>query len=420
MKLMTPEHDDLFRALTDCLHAWRRDLGLPDGAPVGREPPRPIVDRLAAALAADPRTSGLEGLSSQAFGFGGGCLSFGECAGALLRRIAAGRDPREVYDGLLDILATGRTTAIFVTSLAGLRCETSVDLTEKMSLRPPAAVPESGSTTSIFYPLKDPDQLFRLRPSLLPPPEAALVIEEPAVAVRECSSVEFGGNSSFQEAQAMLRAALKALLLASGQAPMLRDQYVVFPDPGWPSESSNGWSSTETAPHPAKASRELNSDELPRLYDFVSRGGMAEELDLAMEKLAQSRRIQRVEDRVVDLGTCLEMMMMHGQREQNTEITSKVSHRAAWLLGRTFEERKRVFDTARDLYADRSAAVHTGRLGKPKAPRSSEPPFVDLSAYDELCRSLLVTLLEREGWPEWMALTLGGPEAGARQLNTSG
>lgn len=406
-------NDDLLCIFKECV----RSLIDPDVASSemsqGVEVPDYLVSRYAAALASDTRTGILSNLWYHALN-GLGPFRIEECARALLRRVAEGYDPTTIHESLLELLTSKKASAVFVASLEGFSCEAPIQVSEGISLVPPDLVPGSHATTVVFDLPRDSNSFTRRGHHFGPPLEAAFIVEHVGIEVIIPSLGEdqpFPRIQEFEETKRQMKVTLNAILLASGHAPAVRDQYVVFTDPGWPGERASGWSSDYTTRHYVQPSRGFNPNDLPRLHRLLSTSTMTSALDLAIEKLERSRRFLRLEDRVVELGTCLEMLMMHNESASNAEITNKISHRSAWLLGRTFEERKSIFFKTKALYADRSAAVHKGKLKKPETTQTD--------AYDRLCQALILELLERGSWPDpWTDLTLGGSASRAHSVHS--
>ena len=130
-------------------------------------------------------------------------------------------------------------------------------------------------------------------------------------------------------------------------------------------------------------------------------------LELSMSRFNRSRRSIHPEDRAIDLGTILEVLLMHDSSasDTNNEISFKLGIRGAWLLEASLENRKRLFDQIRKLYSKRSKAVHRGRL-KPSADPVDD--WVELEADSLLISRLITRIVTRGKFPDWTTLVLGG------------
>ncbi|MGQ3146915.1 MAG: hypothetical protein ACT6T3_18860, partial [Agrobacterium sp.] len=125
-------------------------------------------------------------------------------------------------------------------------------------------------------------------------------------------------------------------------------------------------------------------------------------LSVAIDRLGKARSWQSSADRALDLGMALEIALMHESGNKsgaNTEITNKLSSRAAWLLGRDPAERKEAYNSAKKIYGHRSAAAHSGRLKR-------EDEFVKLDGNGFVTHTLL-EILRRGDFPVWDDLVLG-------------
>ncbi len=128
----------------------------------------------------------------------------------------------------------------------------------------------------------------------------------------------------------------------------------------------------------------------------------SEALEIAVNRLLRSRLGQSLEDRILDLGMAVEIILMHQTQkgEGKSEITNKLSNRGAWLVGETPSDRFEVAALLGKLYSARSAVVHTG-IAKPDL-RTCIPKF------DALVSQVIRAVLRRGSFPDWKKLVLGG------------
>lgn len=148
----------------------------------------------------------------------------------------------------------------------------------------------------------------------------------------------------------------------------------------------------------AKPNIEAIRTNLRLLENFKSPAALC----VAIDRLGKARSWQSNEDKALDLGMALEIVLMHengNNNDGNAEITYKVSSRAAWLIGKTPADRKEVFEKAKKLYGHRSSAAHSGRLKK-------ESEFISPEANAFVTR-VLSQILQRGGFPVWRDLVLG-------------
>ncbi len=143
----------------------------------------------------------------------------------------------------------------------------------------------------------------------------------------------------------------------------------------------------------------VKAKAVKRNYEALAAFDEFDSLERSIDRLARSRLASSPADRALDLGIATEIALMHGQGENNAEITHKIGIRAAWLLGQDIEERQTIFNEIKKLYSARSQAVHSGTLTKKSR--------VDLNAADHLVTRLLKTILDLGYFPNWNRLAMG-------------
>lgn len=82
-------------------------------------------------------------------------------------------------------------------------------------------------------------------------------------------------------------------------------------------------------------------------------------LRLAMERLNSAMRSASLVDSAIDLGIVLESLFLD---DDNSELSFRLTVRAARWLGQDLAERKKLSTSLKDLYTCRSKAVHTGTV----------------------------------------------------------
>jgi hypothetical protein len=193
------------------------------------------------------------------------------------------------------------------------------------------------------------------------------------------------------------------ITVAGNASPQLGASYAFVRDAGWPSMNGSGAGGGSPWSPPAKVTPEM-SEPMTALYQKA--GASDPVLLLAVNRLHSSRTRGSHEERAIDLGSCFELLLMHGSQAGNTEITNKIVHRGAWLLGDTLAERRAIAQVIKKAYNLRSKAVHSGRL----PPTNSMAQVEQLEAHFVECERIIGKLIDRliDGWPSWDDLTLGG------------
>lgn len=133
---------------------------------------------------------------------------------------------------------------------------------------------------------------------------------------------------------------------------------------------------------------------LPEIRDHIA---------VPLDRLNRSRRSGASLDSAIDLGIALESLLM-GKTSNNSEITFKMSMRAAAFLGRSAEERKEIFNVVSDVYGLRSTAVHTGRLSTKKELKSKLTTTDAIRRGQAICAAIIRQWMQRNGKIDWDAL----------------
>lgn len=309
-------------------------------------------------------------------------------------------DASEIIDDLIRISETKIVKVLYVRAIAGITVSEVVDLGGGFSIVPPAALPPADNVKDVFS--GDPyHPVWGYGPA---PTAAAIFAQTIQLPLFEPGSRTdlpmWNDHADFEQG---MRNALRAATLATRGLPVFRQGFTIVDSLGWPGMLSNGVGE-------ARAGARFHGDQCadPALLVQASKrlSTAKPQLNLAVEKLESSRRRMDWVEAAVDLGTCLEILLMHGS-DDNNEISYKLATRAAWLLGGTAEDRIRVFDLTRELYNSRSKAVHTGTIIAGKRAKTGENPATKFAEYDSLCVALINRLADLSAWPNWRNLVLG-------------
>ena len=354
------------------------------------------------ALRAVPAIAALEGkwyhLPTE-----GGLISFNAVAIYLLDRAQTIAADAIVAD--LNRLARERTVSLIeVRLVVGIRPTRVIDMGNGFSIAPPESAPITDYSPILFSESNRPSHGWGA------PPTAALVRRstitlsfEPPPASNSVPMVEPVTSENDWHA------ALSACALASDAAPQFRQLYSVIDDVGWLGMRSNGLRDRQSFPIPETQATFFHEEKAASLFQKLR--SAEKTIDLAIGRLISSRRRLSHEERALDLGTCVEILLMSGSKD-NSEISYKIATRAAWLAGKTPEDRLRCFKAARDLYADRSLAAHTGSLKAARTMEEMTATIERLRRSDNLCVDVITELLDRGGLKadQWVSIVLDLPE----------
>jgi hypothetical protein len=155
-----------------------------------------------------------------------------------------------------------------------------------------------------------------------------------------------------------------------------------------------------------KITQEHVEDILAALADFTRlRTKEQERFRRILSRLSQGKRRFEIEDKTLDLGIALEMLLLkdNPNREQ---LALSFRLRGAWLVSGTSKERRENYKLLKELYTYRSHVAHSGLLenGNPQKiaqVRNQFPAYQALA--EKICRRLL-----NDPQVDWDALLVGG------------
>lgn len=289
------------------------------------------------------------------------------------------------------MVAKRTATVATVVLLKRLSVDSPVRLTDNLEVVPPEQLPVSVSQLGGWSldPVLGFTQPWR--------PDAALIHRSRADLVIGRSHIS---PSEISKAYPDLGEVLRAVTVGSSVAPRFAGQLSYIDNLGWPARRASGMG---VASDPPPCSLKPSDTASIRSALSLLEANQGREVRPAIVKLNDALLRRRPEEQIVDIGTCLEMLLMKKEKDQG-EITFKLRTRAAWFLGSETEDRRRISKLVRDAYGFRSRAVH-GSLKSPTAQEASEHRrIVDETA--TLCRALIQKIL-REGWPDWEAVIYG-------------
>jgi hypothetical protein len=364
--------------------------------------PGPIIQEAAEKLRREPE---LAVLDRSHFRYPGGTCStnLDYVTSYLVDRAIDVASPEAIAADLLRFLKDNRIQIRRVRAVAGVRAQKMVELGECVRLVPPSYLAEDEPARLIFRPGNVPHAYSQ-------PPSAALVVEEWYETERFqdlAGPPPFDVESGAARAHALFEVGRRACVLASGGAVESREEYVSVLSPGWPFMRSTGAGGAVPPPIRLMATHDVDAAIAAAAFAGMRSHPDAQQIELALSRLESSRHRTLPEERLVDLGTCIEVLLMHGGKNNN-EIGYKMATRAAWLIGGDVDERMAIFETAQRLYDDRSNAVHAGKLPG-KLTKDYFALEQRIGSYDQLCVRVVLKILAMGRWPDWRRLVLGAP-----------
>jgi hypothetical protein len=366
------------------------------------EIPIEVTTPIANLMKGDPVLGQLFGKSVLLTSSGSGPIDATQAAAFLLERVHQGIRPEDIESSLYRLAKEGTCTLVRVQRVDGVHVEAPVQLTPDCTLMPPTSLPHSLIAGMCFVDRETGE---------LPNTTAALVYRDTGFdpfGPPPDDAVGFKRQQELQEkVEASFDEAIELLIVASGAAPRRSWVYEYVEDPGWPLLSPGGSSLSGPLLHNVTVPFEV-AQSCADLRKGKSWNG-AQHIRLAIERLSTARLRNTPAEKAIELGTCMEVLLMHElAADQKTEISFKMRIRAAWLLGKSAAERATVFKLVQRLYDLRSKAVHSGTIrgSKKKGELSDHDIYAVLNEADQLCVRLIRKIV-MDGPPDWNRITLG-------------
>ncbi len=123
-----------------------------------------------------------------------------------------------------------------------------------------------------------------------------------------------------------------------------------------------------------------------------------------LDRLSQAKRRTQIEDKILDLGIAMEMLLLEDNRK-NDQLSLSFRLRGSWLLGASPANRVEIYGQLKEVYNHRSQVAHSGVLCKGNAAKiqnvqSAFPKYQSLA--ESLCRKIIEC-----GSPDWDKVVLG-------------
>jgi hypothetical protein len=122
-----------------------------------------------------------------------------------------------------------------------------------------------------------------------------------------------------------------------------------------------------------------------------------------LSRLSQAKRRGQIEDKILDLGIALEMLLLN-DNSSHEQLSLTFRLRGSWLLGHTPKEREAVYLRLKEVYNFRSQVAHSGNLCKGD-PTKIARVVENFSIYQKYAEEIFRLIIQR-GEPNWEALIL--------------
>lgn len=128
------------------------------------------------------------------------------------------------------------------------------------------------------------------------------------------------------------------------------------------------------------------------------------QLENAVARLSTSKRHFEPNNKALDLGIALEMILLfdaHGSNERPDQLSLTFRLRGAWLLGNNYEDRSNIYKMLNRVYQNRSQVAHSGGL------MQREGLIEEISTHITLAEKIVSKLILLGSAPKWNELILG-------------
>ena len=295
--------------------------------------------------------------------------------------------------------ATGATTRA-IKALYGVNCDTSIALSETVTLLPFSHVPVSSTRDWIVAEHEHANQQRGLH-GFMPPPSAALCYEGYLENIFSSPTTDFSDRPSVTWFNTLDEAAL--LLVLAPTIPREAARWMDFDDPdifllshfGVMRHSSEWAFETQRfiSPPPIIATSVKNL--LPEFSELTQDN--KDRITLSLQRLLRSRSQLHPGNRAIDLAIALEVLFMRTERDEHSY---KISNRAARLLRSNREGQLPVFNRIRRLYDVRSSMVHSGKTSGEVSIGSSKVSIHELvESVEAICSEAIRKFLTLGGVP---------------------
>jgi hypothetical protein len=217
------------------------------------------------------------------------------------------------------------------------------------------------------------------------------------------------GNQEFREVSSRLYDIALILNALNGIScvPYYSTSYVTPTTPlGHFGGSGGGSSVYDVLAHgSAKLSSESKSsiETLLTMFDKLS-GPERARIQRILNRLSQAKRRVQVEDKILDLGIALEMLLLEDNPNYD-QLALSFRLRGSWLLGKSPEDRIKKHQQLKEIYEYRSQVAHSGVLCK-GVTAEIERVQQSFSDYQSLAEDICQKII-KEGKPAWSRLVLG-------------
>jgi hypothetical protein len=364
--------------------------------------PEVIRSRVEASLRSVPEFARIEEYTLQTISWGSS-ISFFRLSISVLERLSVGVDPDQIVNDLVDFAGRATVRTYYLAGIGGISLEKTLQLTDRLSLVAAADLQPSSAKEFVFR----INKFGHIPGSIgheIPRPQAALMVSsDQQVLLPKKSAATSTNRLSMDAVREFDQRTLFCLTLASvSGAPVFtaKTSWIDHPAQSYHGLTGSAGGTSPAQQYPLNYVR-FDADLMTYLFNRVEdlQDDDRITLFLAVERLRRSRLHQEAVNRAIDLGTALEIMLLH-KVASTQELRFRVAVHGARLLGTNTAQRGDIFQGLLNAYDARSVSVHTGRLSK--------KPLIDgLPQADEICRKIAIRITSDGGFPaDWKSIVL--------------
>lgn len=127
-------------------------------------------------------------------------------------------------------------------------------------------------------------------------------------------------------------------------------------------------------------------------------------MNRVLSRLSQAKRRSRIEDKILDLGIALEMVLL-ADNTNNDQLSLAFRLRGSWLIAENHESRREIFRQLKEIYTYRSQVAHTGELCR-NDPQKKQKVTDNFPSYAHLAEKIIRRII-RQPNPNWTETILG-------------
>lgn len=158
----------------------------------------------------------------------------------------------------------------------------------------------------------------------------------------------------------------------------------------------------------AHGSTKLPSTEIDNINELINKYLAMDDKEKiraqrVLNRLSQSKRRMQIEDKILDLGIALEMLLLNNN-PNNNQLSLSFRLHGSWLVGSDKEDRVKKYKQLKEIYTYRSQVAHSGLLcngnqEKIERVQQSFPEYLTIA--ENICQKVI-----KDGCPDWDKLVL--------------